>query len=140
MFRLVYTYVSSQVQNIFFNKFFSNLDVKAFLQDNTILIYNCADSGFIDKDHQHIIIGDLRIVGNNKFRKLITKGPKYKETNNISWEKAKSTIIKGLNDCIDTWCSKHGIDKSLLMEWKDKVINKVDGKIKTLSNKTSFKI
>ena len=30
-------------------------------------------------------------------------------------------------------------DKSVLMEWKGKVINKVDKKIKTLSNKTSSK-
>ena len=37
--------------------------------------------------------GDLRII---------TKGPKYREINNLSWEKAKSIIIGGFNDCIDT--------------------------------------
>ena len=76
---------------------------------------------------------DLWIVGNNKLRKLFTKGPEYRETNNISWEKAKSTITEGLNDCIDTWCSKHGINKSVLMEWKDRVIDSVDEKIKSKS-------
>ena len=33
--------------------------------------------------------------------------------------------IEGLNECIDTWCSKHGINKSLHMEWKGNVINRL---------------
>ena len=57
-----------------FNKFASNLHVKSFLQDNTILPCYCAGSGFIDKDHPHTVIGDLRIVGNNILRKLFTSG------------------------------------------------------------------
>ena len=32
-------------------------------------------------------------------------GPKHREINIISWEKAKNTIIKGLNDCNDTRCT-----------------------------------
>ena len=67
------------------------------------------------------------------------KGPIHKETNSISWEKAKFTIIEGLNDCIDTWCSKHSIDKPVLVESKEKVIDKVGEKTKTLSYKTSSK-
>ena len=34
-----------------FDKFVSNIDVKVFFQDNTILPYNFASSGFIEKDH-----------------------------------------------------------------------------------------
>ena len=56
--------------------------------------------------------GDLRIVGNNKFRNLFSKRPNYRETNNISCKKAKSTVIEELNDCIDIWCIKHDIDKA----------------------------
>ena len=108
-----------------FNKFASNLDVKAFLQDNAILPCNCAVSRFIEKGQQHIVTGDLPIAGNNKLKKLLTKGPKYRETNNIYWEKAKSTEI---SDCIHTRCNKHGRDKSVLMQWKGKVIDKVDEK------------
>ena len=101
---------------------------------------NCAASGFIEKDHQHIVNGDLWwIVWNGKLRKLFTKVPKYIETNHVSWRNAKSTKIEGLNDCIDTRCSKYGIDKSVLMEWKGTVTDKVDDKRKTLSNKLSLK-
>ena len=61
---------------------------------------NCAGSGFIDKNHLNI-----KKKKKKKLRKLFTKGPKYRETNIISWEKAKNTIIKGLNDCNDTRCT-----------------------------------
>ena len=70
-----------------FNKFVSNLGVKAFYQDNTILPCNCAGSGLIDKDHRCVVTGDLRITGNNKLRKLSTKSPKYRETNYVLWKK-----------------------------------------------------
>ena len=52
-----------------FNKFVSNVNVKDFIQDNTILPCNYAGSGFIDKDHRNIVTGDLRNVRNNKLRK-----------------------------------------------------------------------
>ena len=84
--------------------------------------------------------GDLWIVGNNELRKFFTKNPKLRETNNTSREKTKFTIFVGLNYCIDTWQSKYGIDKSVLMEWKGKVIDNVDEKIKCLSNKTSSEL
>ena len=104
----------------------SNLDVKVFLNDNKILSCNYAGSGFIDKDHWDIVTVDLWVVGNNKFMSLFIKDRNYRETNNISWEKAKSTVIDGLSDYMDTGCSKQEIDKSALMEWKGKVMEKVD--------------
>ena len=70
---------------------------------------------------------------------LFTKGSKFRETKNISWEKDKYTIIDRFSDCIDTWCRKYGIDESVLIEWKGEVIDKDDHKIKNLSNKTYSK-
>lgn len=37
----------------------------------------------------------------NKLRKLFPKSPKFRKTINISWDKADSTIIEGLNSCTD---------------------------------------
>ena len=34
--------------------------------------------------------------------------------------------LKCLSDCIDTWCFKHSLNKSILTEWKYTVISKVD--------------
>ena len=76
---VVYSLTNSVKSKIFnFNKFVSNLDGKAFLQDNTILACNCAVSGFINKDHRHIVAGNLWVVGDNELRKLFTMGPKYR--------------------------------------------------------------
>ena len=81
---VVYSLTNSIRSKIFnFNKSVSNLDVRGFLQGNTILPCNCSGSRFIDKDHLNIVTGDLRIVGNNKLSTLFTKGPKYRETNHI---------------------------------------------------------
>ena len=52
-------------------------------------------------------------------------------------EKAKSTIIEGLSHCINIWCSKHDMEKSVLIGLKGEVIDKVDEEIKAFSNKTS---
>lgn len=71
----------SKISN--FNKSVSNLGVKAFLLEHTILPCNCAGFDFINRDHQHIVTGDFRFVGNKKRRKLFTKDPKYRETDRI---------------------------------------------------------
>ena len=106
---------------------------KAFLLDNTILLSNSGDSGLTGKVYQHVLPGGLQIVQYNKFAKLLTRGPKY------SGKKAKSTITEGLNDCINTWCCKHEIDKSGLMEWKSK-INKVNKKNKDFVQRNIFNV
>ena len=40
------------------NKFLYNLNVKAFLQRNSLLPCNWEGSDFVDKDYQHIVAGD----------------------------------------------------------------------------------
>lgn len=37
------------------------------------------------------------------------------------------------------WCNKHRFDNSILTKWKYEIINKVNEKIKILSNNTSNK-
>ena len=49
-----------------------------------------------------MVTGDLRITGKYKLRKLFTKGSKYMKTHDIQLEKATSTIVEGINDCIYT--------------------------------------
>ena len=55
--------------------------------------------------------GDLRIIRNNKLKKLVTKGPKYREPTNISWDKANSSIVDGLNETVEHLSNKYGINK-----------------------------
>ena len=62
-----------------FYKLVHNLDVKAFLQDNSILRCNERGSDFIHKDYQHITPGDLRIINNNKLRKYSLRVQKQRK-------------------------------------------------------------
>lgn len=59
------------------NNFVNNFDVKAFL-DDTLPSY-CTGCRFVDKDHNHVIRGNLKIIENNKLRKPFCEGPKYCE-------------------------------------------------------------
>ena len=52
---------------------YDNIDVKAFLDDNFTLPCNCTGSPFVDKDHNHIITRNLKIINKNKSRKLFSK-------------------------------------------------------------------
>ena len=76
----VYT-LSKTIRSKMFNhkELIKTLDTNKIL-DNTInLPCNCTASPFIDQNHGHIVSGDIRIVQNNKLRKLLCKGPKYRE-------------------------------------------------------------
>ena len=60
---------------------------------------NCTSSEFCDPHHGHIISADLRLVQNNELRKILSKGPNFRETRDMDFlacEKELVTGIKGL--------------------------------------------
>ena len=66
--------IASSIFN--FKEFVENLDKDSYLNDKSILPCHCSNSPFVDPHHQHIVSGNLKIVTNNKLRKLLSKGPK----------------------------------------------------------------
>ena len=52
------------------------------------------------------------------------------------WSPNTKLLIRNLDD---TWCNKHDVDTFAFREWRDKVISKVNVKIKILTNNTSVK-
>ena len=50
---------------------------------------DCQNSTFRDQHHEHIVTGDLRIIENEKLRKLISKGPNFREAKTINWNKCR---------------------------------------------------
>ena len=129
--------VHSRIFN--FNTFVSNLGVDRFFQGNTILPYNSEGSEFIYQHHKHIFTGNLKILRDNKLRKLFVKRPRYQEKKTIYFEKAKLVIIADLNESIESRCIKDGYDKNLFTEWKPNVIQKKDSRIHHLSRKLNIK-
>ena len=86
-----------------FNKFVRNLDIDSVVNDNSILPCQCNDSPFSDRDHRHIMTGNLKIIQNNKLRKLFTKGPKYREPKVTDWNEARKCILDGVYSCASKW-------------------------------------
>ena len=44
----------------------------------------------------HVVKGNLSIVKNRHVRQLLRKGPKFREQNNIDWDKNKYLCMKAL--------------------------------------------
>ena len=90
----------------------------------------CTDSPYCDPQHGHIITGNLQIIQNNKLRKLLTKGPNYREAKAINWDKSREKIVEGLEECVTFLQNR--TNNTDYTEWKNLVLQKVDQKINQL--------
>ena len=59
---------------------------------------DCESSAFPYESHGYVITGDLRIVTNRTLRRLLEKGPKYREQNIIDWHLNKMVLITAIDD------------------------------------------
>ena len=123
--------------NIFnYKKFIDNINV--FDKVDTFPC-NCNGSSFVDSDHGHIITGDLRIVENNKLRKLFVKGPKYREPSKLDFSKAESCITEGLSEFVTSSSGIFKVNKREFSEWQQTVLDKIREKISILQLKVKTK-
>ena len=118
-----------------YKNFVQSLDVDSFLADNTLLPCQCQNSPFLNSDHNHIITGDLNIISNHKLRGLFAKGPKFREPVQFSYQKAKSAILKGVQDCIKSWSNRTSTPLDAFRDWEEKVKQKIEERISLLRNR-----
>ena len=78
--------ITYKLTNTIRNKILNYKDTfnSIYVEDKFSFILNtdpreCEHSPFIDPHHKYIITDDLKISGNSKLRKLLTKGPNYRE-------------------------------------------------------------
>ena len=75
-----------------FDKSVDKVDVKASF-DNSAFPCDCLGSSFVNKDHNHIITGNLKIIDTNKLlnklHNLFSKGLKYRENRIADYQKVK---------------------------------------------------
>ena len=64
---------------------------------------DCESSTFRYEPHGHVIPGDLRIVRNRTLRRLLEKGPKYREQNIIDWKLNKKILLTAIDDYAKNW-------------------------------------
>ena len=133
---MVVSRLSNTIRSKLFNykKFVQSIDVNSFLNDNTLFPCDCQNSPFINQDHQHIITGNLEIVSDIKLRKLISKGPNYREPVPFSCSKGKEEILKGIDNCITAWSNKEGLAVGAFSDWKHMITSRIDDRILALAN------
>ena len=100
---------------------------------------DCDNSVFKDKDHNHVVTGDLNIIENPRLRDLFHKGPNYRERKPTNWNRNILCIKDEVRAFIKKWSNSTGISESCFQEWSDKVIQRVMDKIERLKIKTKFK-
>ena len=78
---------------------------------------DCASSTFRYDPHGHAITGDLHTVRNRKLRRLLEKGPKYREQNAIDWNLNKKIVTTAIDDYTKNWSKREGCHMPELEEW-----------------------
>ncbi len=100
---------------------------------------DCSESIFCYTPHGHVMTGDLNIIGNEKLRSLVLKGPKFREQPNISWSKNKKHILEAVETYAKRWCKREKTDSDCLDEWVNEIRSIVKKKIAHLARKTNAK-
>ena len=132
--------VTYSLSNTIRNKIFNYKDTVESINITNINSYipepcDCHNSEYIDKDHKHVLTGDLRIVGNSKLRKLLSKGPNFREPRSINYKKCLETIKTSLDTCIDSLSTKTNLPTNSFDDWKLNIISHVEIKISKLKTK-----
>ena len=110
----------------------SNTNVDQFLTDPSSIV--CVKSPFKDPYHGHIDTGDLRIAKDRQQGKktIFSQGPKYYELEQIDFDQARENIINDIKGFMSVWSQKHGIPVAVLLEWKNKLKERINIRITTL--------
>ncbi len=114
-----------------YKQFVSQLNLDSFSRNSNYIRCCCSEysNQFMDINHRHIITGNLKIIGNNKLRKLFSRGPKFREPKKINWDEARSVIVNSLEIYLDAISNTKGVDIVYFLNWKNTVLEQVDQKI-----------
>ena len=96
---------------------------------------DCENSSFVDVHHKHIVTGDLRIIKNLLLRKLLSKGPNFREPKPIDLEKCYDAILTGVDTCSENMEQAKKIKTTELLPWKNMILSKVRNVIESLKPK-----
>ena len=124
--------IRSQIFN--YKKFVSKeLDLDKFGKNKRSITCNCRkyDREFWNTDRNHVLTGNLEIVKNAKLRKLLSKGPKFREPTKINWKEARTIVSVGLDNYVEIMSKVKGVSKVYFDDWKNTILSQVDEKINT---------
>ena len=75
------------------------------------------------------------VIENVKLRKLVAKGPKYREPNKINWQSTEIMISNSIDPYVKQWSKREQVDLKYLSEWKDQVKELVVERMSSLKEK-----
>ena len=81
----------------------------------------------------HVCTGDLEIIGNSPLKRLLERGPKYRERKATDWKEVQEEVVSSLDRLVSQWSKKEEVVEDALQAWKDEVKRKVVKEIDRLS-------
>ena len=117
-----------------YTKFVSSIDFDAIVGNIDSIPCFCEefDDKYIDEHHQHVLTGDLSIVMDDKLRKLLCKGPKYRLPTTIDFVSAIGAIETSLDELITKYSSSKNLPISDFVAWKEEVMRLIRERVKSL--------
>ena len=112
-----------------YNSFLNNLtnnDIKDIVGKDC----DCATSTFKDEFHQHIVTGNLGLISNIKLKEIMAFGAKYREPLYLTPDIIRRTICDSIDNFIDIKSKIYNIDKREFEQWRYRVFNIIDNRIK----------
>ena len=97
-----YEYTSTVASKMFnFPPALSNLNVSEYLSNPQTC--QCKESKFCHEPHGHVITRDLRVIENARLKKLVAKGPKYREPNRVNWKATETMFLESIDLYAKNW-------------------------------------
>ena len=109
-------------------------EIEIIKQNNSFIANNlptceCSTSLFKDPVHNHVVTGDLRIITNPKLRKLISKGPNFRENKFISYDRCLSSVEVAVDSLIENLMGKYNLPGENFDAWRNEIVNIVRRKV-----------
>ena len=108
-----YTYTKTIASKIFnLSSTHSDLDYHQF--HNNPSQCECNTSSHLYQPYGHVITGDLSIIPNSKLRDLIAKGPKYRQSCKVYWDKNLSLLFQAVDQYALQWAKREIVELSVV--------------------------
>ena len=115
-----YEYTNTVVSKLLnFASILSNLDITNYFSSPHSC--QCETSKFCYKPHGHIITGDVVVIDNVKLKELVSKGPRYRESNKINWNAKEKMLFESADLYAERRAKREQVNLKYLSEGKDQV-------------------
>ena len=77
-----------------------------FSVGSNMMTCECSSSPYVYGPAGHVITGNLCIIGNTHIRRLLIKGPSYREQNYVNWNKVQDILLDAIRRYKIKWAKK----------------------------------